>query len=104
MMTKMEGQKLILLLALVGLILGSPISARPMGWGNQEPDSFEVIGHSPYDSYEGYNYPSSAEPFSLPEQYEDTTQSIFQHPLETVDNMFNGKTDPFAYDDMDDWP
>ena len=94
----MEGQKLILLLALVGLILGSPISAKPMGWDNQGPDSSDVIGYSPYDIYENFNYP-----FGLAAQYIEPPESSSQHPLETVDNMFIGETDPHPYFDVDDW-
>ena len=94
MMTKMEGQKLILLLALVGLILGYPVSAsnNDNQWQNAQPNSFVAHNHSPYnphgDTRYGQsrpNYPSSAESFQLPRQYAQSTQSIFKHPLQEVD-------------------
>ena len=66
--TKMEGQKLILLLALVGLILGSPVSAG----GDDDADSYTSWLFGGSDNNQGHH---------------DSVPSAWPTPAEEVQSM-----------------
>ena len=96
--TEMEGQKLILLLALIlGFILGSLVSAAPAGYYQSDNPQSEMAFYSPRDPFGDMRadqypqYTSATEPYTIPQSYGDSSNSIFKSTSQEIDDIFSGR-------------